>query len=242
MKHLLNKAKVDLDQTFLFARENTSSVFPNRKLIDHSEFCSFNLISHQVSKSGEVHNEIQELPSDQSKVLNRYGANLTELTNFQFNDTPILRIRKDCFESSKPDFVKVFVNDAFVHVFGLSGSQIELSLRGKISAYLPFGASVLSLLVAEEHDLLSFVEVMCVKNALERPTFLPWYSEIPFSAGLNLLVREAACDENLYPSACSVYGVFRRLSDEASVFTETHFALQPSISLENLSDRLDKVF
>jgi len=75
---------------------------------------------------------------------------------------------------------KVIVNDAFVELMGYGGEEIEKELVKSGGGFLPWGGDVLSRILINESDLLSFVQILAIKfNTLGRPDFYPIVREIP---------------------------------------------------------------
>mmetsp|Transcript_18796 Transcript_18796/g.36833 ORF Transcript_18796/g.36833 Transcript_18796/m.36833 type:complete len:628 (-) Transcript_18796:126-2009(-) len=75
---------------------------------------------------------------------------------------------------------KVTVTDAFESLMGYGSEEIEKDMSESGGGFLPWGGDVLSRILVNEADLLSFVQVTAIKfNTLGKPETYPICREVP---------------------------------------------------------------
>jgi len=75
---------------------------------------------------------------------------------------------------------KVYTNSSFAELMGYDAKDIERDLEESGGGFLPWGGDVLSRILVNESDLLSFVQILAIKfNALGKPEEWPVVRTMP---------------------------------------------------------------
>lgn len=210
--------------------------------VDYLKFSQFSPQGSPIvtSFSGDLslHASTRGIDNDRSPLLDTVG--------FEFEaidcKTPCLRLKTDFpnqITSTAARFV-VESNAAFQKIFGKSDLDILQQLQNSISGYLPYGISILSLLVASKTDFLSFIELQCAKMyTLGHPASFPWTYEFPTVCNMKLFVRDSACNLKMTAKDCRTLCVSRVLRDLSSTYEEIYVKVEPQEDLSYLWEDRD---
>eukprot|EP00510_Aplanochytrium_minuta_P004360 CAMPEP_0184017718 /NCGR_PEP_ID=MMETSP0954-20121128/7712_1 /TAXON_ID=627963 /ORGANISM="Aplanochytrium sp, Strain PBS07" /LENGTH=565 /DNA_ID=CAMNT_0026299025 /DNA_START=367 /DNA_END=2064 /DNA_ORIENTATION=- len=242
LNEILVSQEIDMEKTYAMSRKLLPIRFPNRKQIGYDQFKRFSMFRNNETEreTGQLEaagGHVEEgCVSGSCEMLQSGKLIIQEMKESINSRVPMLRMRTDMFydERDRNSYFKVQLNPSFEQVFGYGDKELKALLESSAAGFLPFGSSVLSFLVARASDLMSYVQVMCVKNSLEEPETLPWYTEIPTVQCLDLKARKGPFELGTTPMPFMLQTVYRRYMDESSSYEEVYLLLKPLQSIDHL--------
>ena len=236
VKHLLSDLQINLVDFFEERRQHMQVSHPFRSRIDDQVLSEFELKKYFTSVKAS--DKVSDLFPRENRYLLACRGLLEKLLKSFHSNTPVAYMKAHIKDLYLPAMrtVEIVVNSAFKAVFNREEEDLCEALVTRVSGFLPFGGALLSFLVSSENELVTFMEVQCVKGTvIDVHGSIPRYSEMPNVSFLKLSTRKDKTQRAMEAKDFQVTTVVRKIQDENSTVEEVSFEFKP---LENINHLL----